>query len=257
MMLRTLLFIPFLFLSFASVNAQSLRGDSLMLKEFYLYVQDEYYGEEEDLSEDNLTFDSTYLDQDLDYEGASIHHSPDGMFYILIVEGEGCGAYCNPWWASRIVSSSLNKTYDECPFTNIQAIHRMPDGKYLVIQSSYGRPASVYTVEGRRAHLISFENDELEFHRIAYKYPRGGENTDKYEKGAIIFEQEHFISNDIFIEYDESQQTLKYQYGRNYLFCCQEDSTFIYSGQFKYNSGSFVHEFENEEFKGTSEDDEY
>ncbi len=179
-----------------------------------------------------------------------IGQSPDQKFKILTLKGESCGAYCNPFWESEIILSDGTKISTEF-FNEIDNIHLMPDGKYLVLQHSYGRPASVFTVRTVSAILLDIEDKKITYHPIRYKYPKYHEvsGDSLYNpSGQLSLSQEHFIPGDPRMTYDEDAMLLKYKYGTDFRYCCNTDSAFLYVGEFKYKNGEFKHLRETKEF---------
>lgn len=179
-----------------------------------------------------------------------IHQSPDKFFKILTLKGESCGAYCNPFWESEIILSS-GTTISADTFTDIDNIYLMPDGKYLVLQQEYSRPASVFTASTSSAILIGFENEKITYYPFRYDYSKYNEisNDSIYNpSGKLSLQQEHFIDKEQWLKYNVESKKLRYQYGTDLNYCCNIDSAYIYMGEFKYINGEFKHLKETKEY---------
>lgn len=179
-----------------------------------------------------------------------IHQSPDKYFKILTLNGESCGAYCNPFWESLIILSDDTKISSDS-FTLIENIYLMTDGKYLVIQQEYSRPASVFTYSTYSAILIGFEDNEIAYYPFKYNYSKYNDisNDSIYNpSGKLSLNQEHFIDKEQWLKYDINSKELRYQYGTDLNYCCNIDSAYIYTGKFKYVDGEFRHTKETKEY---------
>lgn len=181
---------------------------------------------------------------------SGIHQSPDKYFKILTLNGESCGAYCNSFWESEIIFSNGIKINADS-FTEIENIYLMPDGKYLVLQQEYSRPASVFTVSTSSAILLGFENNKINYFPFKYNYPKYNEisNDSNYNpSGKLSLHQEHFINKEQWLKYDVQSKKLRYQYGTDLNYCCNIDSAYIYTGEFEYINGKFKHLKETKEY---------
>lgn len=180
----------------------------------------------------------------------SIYQSPDQYFKILIIEGESCGAYCNPFWESEIILSN-GTTISADSFTEIENIYLMTDGKYLVIQQEYSRPASVFTFSTSSAILLGFEDNKIAYYPFKYNYSKYKDisNDSTYNpSGKLSLNQEHFINKEQWLKYDMKSKELRYQYGTDLNYCCNIDSAYLYTGKFKYINGEFRHTKETKEY---------
>ncbi len=172
-----------------------------------------------------------------------VHYSPDSLFKIYVVRGESCGAYCNPFWKSEIVLAN-KQIINNLEFKDIENIYLMPDGKYLIIEKSFGRPASVYTETTKSATLISFQGNKINYHPFDYNYPKYNEiqkDSNYNPSGQLSITQEHFIDTEQYLTYDKKSKKLAYGYGTDFSYCCQIDSAYVYKGAFEYQNGKFVH----------------
>ena len=227
------------------------RQDSVLLEAYILEIKKSYL-EEHSISLSNEQVDSLLWEQRISIVGAKLVYSPDGLFKIMIVEGEGCGAYCNPFWESKLILNGAQRSFSVMEFTSIDTIHRLPDHKYLIIQERYGRAASVFSVTTKSATLISFPDDTLIYHPIPYTHPKWGSNIDSYNRtGRFEFSQEHFIDCDLSLEYHPISQSLHYSYGTDFNYCCGIDSAYHYTGSFDYVDGVFLHQKENKTYLKT------
>lgn len=189
------------------------------------------------------------------YEKGCIYQSPDLSFKIFTLKGQFCGVYCNPFWVSKIILSNGTKISADY-FTEIENIYLMPDGKYLVLQQAHYRPASIYSVSSSKAILLCFENENITYYPFKYNYPKYNKiSNDRMYNDSIYnpsrqlsLSQEHSIERERWLKYDTVTKRLHYQYGTDFRYCCNKDSAYIYSGEFKYINGEFKHIKEIKEY---------
>jgi hypothetical protein len=183
-----------------------------------------------------------YYDGRSGLNGGGVYSSPDGLFKILVVRGESCGAYCNPFWESQLILSNRKKI-NNLSFKNIEKIYSIPDGKYLIIEESFGRPASVFTETTKSATLLSFKEGEINYHPFNFSYPKYNKiKNDKIynPSGKLSFSQEHFIDAEQYLTYNKETKRLKYSYGTDFSYCCQIDSAYVFKGVLEYKNGGFT-----------------
>jgi hypothetical protein len=215
--------------------------DSLLLEKYFYEIKKSYVPDADSMPPEVV--DSIFHDNRLNIIDGKITYSPDSSFKIFVVETESCGAYCNSEWYSWIhfnlnkSETIINADFDNSDnnFTTIENIYTLPDNKYLIIQRSYGRPASVLTVSCIQTKLISFSEDSMIIHPIKY----GKENS-------FGFCQENLVDlgDKPYIIYDDEKKILVYHYGNNYAYPNGYDVDSIRLGQFKYYNGQFVFEKE-------------
>ena len=186
---------------------------------------------------------SDYSDGDKGISVARIYASPDNLFKIVVGRGESCGAYCNPYWVSQIVLAN-GHIIEKLGFKDLEHIYLMPDGKYLIKEKSFGRPAAVYSEKTKSATLISFKDNKINYHKIDYNYPKYNEilNDSIYNpSGKLSLSQESFIETKHYLTYNKKSKKLSYSYATDFSFCCQIDSIYAYKGEFEYKNGEFIH----------------
>lgn len=234
--------------SFAAVQpVQSVKqlteSDSLTLDKYKYEIAKQFVVEHNADSLTNEQIDSILYESRLGFIDSKVTYSPDSSFKIFVIQLESCGGYCNSIWYSwthfNIKNNEIIKTADfndsNNNFTTIDTIYILPDKKYLVIESSYARPASVLTVSCREAKLISFTTDSMLIHPIKYN------NQDNFG-----FCQENGVQSNKqpFIKYDKNKKLLTYYYGNNYAYSNGIDTDTIRQGRFKYIKGQFILEKE-------------
>jgi hypothetical protein len=195
------------------------------------------------------TVDSVLHESRISCCDGKITYAPDSLFKIYIISGESCGMYCNPFSESYAYSADNVKLAfsDEFSFTDITDIFTLPDNKYLVLQESWGRAASVLSVNCLRASLVSLRNDSLIFYLMintdsAARFKNEEYNSDDiyYERTGLSFCQES--PGPVFepgVHYNPSTRELSYSFGRNYAYCCQVDTNALITGTLKYEAGEF------------------
>lgn len=132
----------------------------------------------------------------------SFHTSNDGLFKIYHFAGEGCGAYCNPFYQSIISIPDTIDKGDQFQETedfdfNIDSIITLIDGKeYLIFGNHSGRPRGVEGVWGQNVVHCSTENG----FQIKWSYR---------STTSSMVEQESPLSE---ISYDSEKMTISYSY---------------------------------------------
>ncbi|WP_179375551.1 hypothetical protein [Winogradskyella wichelsiae] len=193
---------------------------------------------------------SDYFDGDKGISAGRVYASPDSLFKVFVGRGESCGAYCNPYWVSEIVFAN-GQIINNLGFTDIENIYLMPDGKYLIKEKSFGRPAAVYSETTKSAILISFEGNKINYHQFDYKYPKYNEiqNDSNFNPSRkLSLSQEHFIKTEQYLNYNNNSNKLSYSYATDFSYCCQIDSVYAYKGEFEYKNGEFIHLKEQKDF---------
>lgn len=107
------------------------------------------------------------LNEELE-QGMSWHHgefylSDDGLLKIYHFSGEGCGAYCNPFYQSIVsIDNPENDAsnffeVDGLDFSLDSIVTLRKDRFYLIFGNHSGRPRSVESVWGQTAALCSID----------------------------------------------------------------------------------------------------
>lgn len=206
------------------------KPDSLILEKYKYELEKEYVEDADSMTREEL--DSIFYEQRTSFPASGVVYSPDNSFKIFTIELEGCGAYCNSEWHSWIHFNLKGKEkIKKVDFTEIDTIYKLPDNKYLIVEKSWGRPASVFTVFCLDAQLVSFSTDSMIIHPIKYNH-----------QDHFGFCQENGVQADKepFIKYDKDKKLLTYYYGNNYAYSNGIDTDTIRQGQFKYSKGQFV-----------------
>lgn len=216
-------------------------SDSILLKKYENQIIGSYIDvdEPELLSEEKLN--ELLWENRTGIAESKVTYAPDNSFKIFTLEVHGCGAYCNPSYYSWIHYNLKEKEIiRKIDFETIDTIYKLPDNKYLIIDSSWARPASVMTVGCVGANLISFSSDSLVMH--SFQYPE----KYRYNEGAFGFCQENGVEDEEtpYVNYDKDKKTLNYKYGNNYAYSYGVDIDTIRTGYFKYKEGEFILEEE-------------
>jgi hypothetical protein len=155
-----------------------------------------------------LAFDSLVdassreADADYTWDFGSFHSSDDGLLKIYHFAGEGCGAYCNPFY--RSIVSVGNAKYSERHFHDTEEVHcdidsivTLVEGQfYLLFGNHSGRPRGVEGVWGESVFLCSIEEGfEVIWHFAS--------------STSSMVELDSPLSE---LSYDEINKTLSYSY---------------------------------------------
>ena len=221
-------------LNFMPIYGQS---DSLLLSDFIRSVENDYLEEEEQiLSEEEK--ERLLSEQGIFMLGGELTYAPDSAFVIFQVVGESCGAYCNPFWESKVLPREGSMV--DLPFLSpVDTILLLPDSSYLVLQSSSVRPASVFSISTLAASIFHWDAGVLQFQSFNYPDPRWGAQEGTFNP-ILSFSQEHFLDTDQYLYFEPGDQTLRYQYAYDLSYCCEEDASFVVKGHYQYLDGELV-----------------
>ena len=199
---------------------QHNNSDSLILAKYKLEIMKKIY----------IDNDSTTASKMNITDGAVIY-SPDSTFKIFALEIENCCAvYCNPDYKSYIHFNLKKKEIiKEASFVPNTSIDILPDGKYLILEYSWGRPTGYISVECGSARVISFLNDSIITHPIKYR-----------NKDSFWYCQEVDVAVNPYIMYNVDKKLLTYNYGNRFDYNYGIYNDTIRQGQFKYLEGKFV-----------------
>ncbi len=221
------------------LNSMSLyaQSDSIYLSDFIRSIENDYL-EEEELSLSSEERERLLYEQGLAILGGTFTYAPDSAFVIYQVIGETCGAYCNPFWESKVLPRE--GAVVDLPFLSpVDSILLLPDSSYLVLQSSSGRPASVFSISTLSASIFNWDAGVLQFQSFNYPDPRWGAQSGQFNP-ILSFSQEHFLDTDQYLYFEPGDQTLRYQYAYDLNYCCEEDASFLVKGHYQYLDGELV-----------------
>jgi hypothetical protein len=191
-----------------------------------------------------LTFYTDSLSQVVGFDGiweegtpqtgglfGNIDFAPDSSFYITTIAAESCGAYCNTEWYSWLHHTDTHGILHRqpVPFYQLDSIIKLPNGAFLLLQSSWSRPASVLHLSCFHAHAFVMVDGVLQWLPIPYK---GQNYFDACEENGI----EKAPS---YLRWNNAELRLEYQYGNNYAYSAGIDSSLVFEGYLQYQSGSF------------------
>lgn len=218
--------------------------DSVFLKQHIreaklMYAVEEFSEHSYNGGFSDVVLDSLLSEQDMSFVSAHFIYAPDSSFVIHIVEMQSCGAYCNPVWETWIhFKDSIDLVFKSPEFANVTEIIKMPDGKYLLIETQSTRPAGFYTQTEHNSSLVSFPGHNIVFHPVVCG--KGDDKSDRFDKRFSIH-QEFTMDEytDFKLSYDAKTQTLNYAYANDMNICCNVDSAYEWSGTMVYKNGCF------------------
>jgi len=211
--------------------------DSLYLSEFIRAIQNDYL-EEEEQALNAEERERLLYEQGISLLEGQFTYAPDSAFVIFQVIGETCGAYCNPFWESKLLPKEGGEV--DLPFlSTVDSMLMLPDSSYLVLQSSSGRPASVFSISTLSASILSWNSGAAQFQSFNYPDPRW-DGQDGPFNPVLSFSQEHFLETDQYLYFEPRDQTLRYQYAYDLGYCCGEDASFVVKGHYQYVDGEMI-----------------
>jgi hypothetical protein len=183
--------------------------------------------------------DSLLNEQHMSFASARYIYAPDSSFVIYIIEMESCGAYCNPLWETWIHFNDESRyIYKSTEVSNVIEINKMPDGKYMFVESESTRPAGFYTQSAFNVSLVTFPNHNITFHPVVCESVKT--DADRFEKRFSIhqeFTMDEFT--DFTLNYSANTKTLEYAYANDMNICCNVDSAYEWTGKMLYTNGCF------------------
>lgn len=190
------------------------------------------------------SFNAHYTEEQLDslmwentrsrIAGSGVTWSSDSAFRICTIEIESCGGYCNSEWTSWLhFNDGTELVINRLDIGNVTQIDRLPDGKYLVMETSHGR-SSTYACRNNAAHVISFEEHEIIFHPFAVS-ELTNETYETFSVGVCTD-----MITDCKLTYNSSTLGFSYVYGQELNQMEAPDSVYVYSGIFVYEDSIFV-----------------
>lgn len=201
------------------------------------------------------SFNAHYSDKELDsllaeygtsVSGGKFIYAPDSTFKIFVVEGESCGAYCNPFWETWLhFNDGSGMVITKAGFENVSSIEVLSDGKYLVWENTWGRSGPRGIEQICVTHL-SVKGHELNYYKFP-SIPSQGEDVSTDPQGSFCVYQTSDAETNLIVNYDPDNSHLDYQYTYTSWGDEKDDSLTVYSGYFVYKQGLFVHEIETVE----------
>jgi hypothetical protein len=171
------------------------------------------------------------------YNEGYVTYAPDNKFKVFVIKGEDCGAHCNCIYRAYIhIKESKTKQALTDDFLLVDAIFKLNDGKYLILQKSSSCGGNVqYDYE--QATIISIKDGKIIYHPFNYKNPIDGTNSNESkEDGSLSLFQLMTDTNDnTVLKFNPKTKLLAYKY---------RNEACIYSGYFKYEQGLFLHKKE-------------
>ncbi|MFM2018209.1 MAG: hypothetical protein RL007_1865 [Bacteroidota bacterium] len=188
---------------------------------------------------DDAQLDSLLNEQHMSFASARYIYAPDSSFVIYIIEMESCGAYCNPLWETWIHFNDESRyIYKSTEISNVVEINKMPDGKYMLVESASTRPAGFYTQTAFNVSLVTFPEHNITFHPVVCESVKA--DADRFDKRFSIhqeFTMDEFT--DFTLNYTANTETLEYTYANDMNICCNVDSAYEWTGKMLYTNGCF------------------
>lgn len=227
-----LLFLLFACGSVRQIQYESFTPNEMADSEKIQYYVDtmnyEYYQAELNENWRQSLIDSLVEDQQFGLKDGTVRYAPDNSFRIFCLEGEQCGAYCNPLYETVIefANPTIEKSYINTP--TITNIVKVTDTTYLLNGSGYARPSSFYSVDIEMLHYFVLTPD------TAYFIPFPGIEIGEFDPtGGFLMFQEFFLEDDMIKDYDTEKMQVTYEYRRNYEADYGKDIDSLFTGKFQ------------------------
>lgn len=157
-----------------------------------------------------------------------VYHAPDSNFVIFQIEGESCGAYCNPFF--EVYYGLFNSKIEQYEFYEneislayqIEKIIKIADANYLVLGTGYGRSRSVESVWGENATLLHLTDKIQAVWKLS-----------AYTSTSV--DLEHPVAE---INYDNVTQIIDYQY--DWYDEMKDFEVYRISGKWQFDGQIFV-----------------
>lgn len=180
------------------------------------------------------------------YYSGEFFYSPDHYFKILVLSGEGCGAYCNPMYESIVFFRKDGKLFHQSlhytPVTKIYLLNNSAvNREYLILAETWCRPRGIESGEEKSFYHFLLTDSLIE---VPLQYASA---TNYYHKNCFsvytgVMCSDYLMNKKINsdfpqLTYDEKKKTINYDY---YEYYDGIDSCFERRGVFKYVKGNFV-----------------
>lgn len=166
-------------------------------------------------------------EQGMSWGYGAFYKSEDGLIKIYHFSGEGCGAYCNPFYQSVLsiggAENDSNKFIetDELDF-DLDSIITLKKGRfYLIFGNHSGRPRGVESVWGQTAVLCSIDE--------------GFKNIWRFKSTTSSMVDVDSALSEIF--FDPNKMTISYSY--DWYDELDDFKTYRVSGTWKFNGVTF------------------
>lgn len=177
---------------------------------------------------DSLTSElNEELEQRMSWDYGEFYKSDDALLKIYHFSGEGCGAYCNPFYQS-IVSIDIPENdsnnfieTDELDFDLDSVVSLKKDSFYLIFGNHSGRPRGVESVWGQTVVLCSIGDG----FKIIWRFN---------STTSSMVDVESPLSE---ISFDPGKMTISYSY--DWYDEMDEFKTYRVSGNWKFNGVTF------------------
>lgn len=196
------------------------------------------YGKVEDSTICQMAIDSLTSElneepeQGMSWDYGAFYKSDEGLIKIYHFSGEGCGAYCNPFFQSIVsIDNPVNNSTDfietdELNF-ELDSIVTLKKGSfYLIFGNHSGRPRGVESVWGQTVVLCSID----EGFKIIWRF--------KSTTSSMVAIDSPLSE----ISFDPNKMTISYRY--DWYDEMDEFKTYRVSGTWKFNGVTFEEEEE-------------
>lgn len=164
-----------------------------------------------------------------------VRYAPDNTFRIFCLEGEQCGAYCNPLYETVLEFANPNIPDDFINTPTITAITQVTDTTYLLNGRGYARPSSFYSVEIEMLHYLVVTTD------TAYFIPFPEIEIGEFDPtGGFLMFQEYFLEDIMIKDYNSETKQVYYEYRRNYEADYNEDIDSLFTGKFQLGGEKII-----------------
>ncbi len=191
--------------AFAKQNDSTLLA--ALMDSFLIAQYKDYFENYEQLPQEYM--DSLfYYENRLTWHGISASYTPDSLYKVVVYEGEGCGAYCNPIYESEILTRD-NLRLGPLPgyIYPIDTIHMLPNfsNAYLLIQNIAVRPAGFHSAIGKKASIIDMSGSSPKQICFPDTIPESGDCD-------LRIEVPHFADLEAIMRFNDSTSTLHFEY---------------------------------------------
>jgi hypothetical protein len=176
------------------------------------------------------------------YDSGKFYYAPGNYFKILTIDGEGCGAYCNPMYESWIFYEKAGKLTRESigmdPVTGIFLLDKKNNEiDFLVFTETWARPRGTETGTQKTAYHMRL-NDSISwiFAKNKNDLKRRFDALFSVYSGVLCSEHEKAGAVLPELEFDETTKNITYHY---FEFVDELNKCYEVKGILKYQNRVF------------------
>lgn len=158
-------------------------------------------------------------------------------FQIITMDAKVCNRLCDQIYRAFLYDKTKGHTL-EMPFKTITAVQSF-QGQYILLDSGIAY-AQTYTATIRDAYALQVIDGQV--HWSTFDIPFDWSDPESLTMPAEKFsiEQQNVFDTPSSLTFDRDNNLLKFAFQHDYRVCCDEDSAFACSGQYRLEHEQFI-----------------